>query len=272
MMFQVAMVRLIARHYRRSRDDLDLGDLPCRWTATKAAISRIAAAKAADLAAADSAAAAASRSPSAAAVAAVQGRLRPGGLRRDRHDLRRRSDGAVERPGRRRHVELHGARHPDQPNGAPGGHGRSRNPVRVARAEEHRGRLDVPLPRHGPAISRAQAGALSRRHAHGLRRRPGGDGAVLLPARPARLSRPRLLRRAGAPLPRARPVPAGLCDRPRGRPPRAEPVGHHRQGRADAPEHEQARRQCAVGARRAAGRLLRRRLGQSRRPARAAAR
>ena len=51
-MFQVAMVRLIARHYRRSRDDLDPGELRCRWTATRAAISRIAAAKA-DLAVAD---------------------------------------------------------------------------------------------------------------------------------------------------------------------------------------------------------------------------
>ncbi len=74
-----------------------------------------------------------------------------------------------------------------------------------------------------------------------------------------------LLRRSGEPLPRSRPVPAGLCDRPRGRPPRPEPARHHRQGRPDAPEHEQARRQRAVGAGRAAGRLLRRRVGQPRR-------
>src|SRR5580693_6651405 len=52
LMFQVAMVRLIARHYRRYRDDLDLGELRCRWKATRAATSRIAAAKV-DLAAAD---------------------------------------------------------------------------------------------------------------------------------------------------------------------------------------------------------------------------
>src|ERR1700738_1579623 len=67
-MFQVAMVRLIARHYRRSRDDLDLGELRCRWKATRAAISRIAAAQA-DLAAADSEVAdsVAAASPSAGA-------------------------------------------------------------------------------------------------------------------------------------------------------------------------------------------------------------
>ena len=63
----------------------------------------------------------------------------------------------------------------------------------------------------------------------------------------------------------ARPVPAGLRDRPRGRPSRPEPSGHQRQDRADEGAHEQARRQCAVGAGRAAGRLLRRRLGQPRR-------
>jgi predicted metalloprotease len=41
------------------------------------------------------------------------------------------------------------------------------------------------LPRARPAISRAQAGALPRRHAHRVRRRPVRDGAVLLPGRPA---------------------------------------------------------------------------------------
>ena len=60
----------------------------------------------------------------------------------------------------------------------------------------------------------------------------------------------------------------------------AHEVGHHVQnllgitGKVEQmrAEHEQARRQRALGARRAAGRLLRRRLGQPRRPARAAAR
>ena len=60
----------------------------------------------------------------------------------------------------------------------------------------------------------------------------------------------------------------------------AHEIGHHVQnllGISAKTEqmkraHEQARRQCAVGAGRAAGRLLRRRLGQPRRRSRAAAR
>ena len=50
------------------------------------------------------------------------------------------------------------------------------------------------FPGHGPAIPPAASGALSRCDANRVRRRPGGDGAVLLPVRPARLSRPLLLR------------------------------------------------------------------------------
>ena len=142
--------------------------------------------------------------------------------------------------------------------------------ARVLKSTEDR--VDGHLPRHGQGLSRAPAGAVPRRHADRVWRRPGRNGTVLLSCRPTRLSRPRLFRRVGGALPRARPVPAGLCHRPRDRPPRPEPARHLGQGTADAPEHEQARRQRAVGADRTAGRLLCRRLGQPRRPGSAAAR
>ncbi len=61
-----------------------------------------------------------------------------------------------------------------------------------------------------------------------------GDGPVLLPGRPQGLPRPRLLRHP-APAPRrAGRLRAGLRDRARGRPPRAEPARHHGQGRRAA--------------------------------------
>ena len=54
----------------------------------------------------------------------------------------------------------------------------------------------------------------------------------------------------------------GLCHRPRGRPSRAEPARHPAEVQRSAPAHERSRRQQDVDARRAAGRLLRRHLGQ----------
>ncbi len=273
-MFQVAMERLIAPNI------VDPGPIStqetrlCRWTATKAATSRIAAATAAiSVAAAATAAWAASPSRWAA-----EGGLFKGGLGFVAFIVIALIFGAdpVRPAGRRRRPRATSPPRPRPPGPPrqqpqqPAGDAETQFVSRVLKSTEDvwNGRL----PRARPAVSRAQAGALPRRHAHRMRCRPVGDGAVLLPGRPAGLSRPRLLRRPGAPLPCARPVPAGLRDRPRGRPSRPEPSGHQRQDRADEGAHEQARRQCAVGAGRAAGRLLRRRLGQPRRRRRAAAR
>ena len=64
------------------------------------------------------------------------------------------------------------------------------------------------------------------------------------------------------------PVRAGLRDRARGRPPRAEPARHPAQGAAGAARLRRPRAiQSHAGAGRAAGRLLRRRMGEPRRGA-----
>ena len=92
-----------------------------------------------------------------------------------------------------------------------------------------------------------------------------GDGqlgrrAVLLPGRPERLHRPRLLRRAAQPLRRAgRPVRRGVRDRARVRAPRPAPA-RHRRARRRRPRG----RDVGLGPARAAGRLLRRRVGRAR--------
>ena len=84
--------------------------------------------------------------------------------------------------------------------------------------------------------------------------------ALLLPGRHEGLHRPGLLPGAARPLRRARRLRPGLRDRPRGRPPRAEPAGHLRRGGPGAaPRPEQGER--AVGAAGAAGRLPRRASG-----------
>ncbi|CAA9267460.1 MAG: YpfJ protein, zinc metalloprotease superfamily, partial [uncultured Blastococcus sp.] len=85
--------------------------------------------------------------------------------------------------------------------------------------------------------------------------------SVLLPRRPARVHRPELLRPAAEPVRRAgRHVRELLRHRPRVRPPRAEPAG--RQPAGDAGRDGPDQRHGPPGA---AGRLLRRHLGQPRR-------
>ena len=112
------------------------------------------------------------------------------------------------------------------------------------------------------ALPAAQAGAVSRRHGHRLRPRPSGNGAVLLPGRPKGLHRLGLLRNAEKPARRAGRVCAGLRDCPRGRPPRAKPAGHQRQGRQPARARQPSAIQPTVGQAGIAGRLLCRRVGQ----------
>ena len=100
-------------------------------------------------------------------------------------------------------------------------------------------------------------------HRLGLRRRAVGDGAVLLPERPDGLSRHGLLPGDGAAARLARRLRPRLCDRPRGRPPRA---GRARPARRRSTRQRsrvgERRVERALGAGRAAGRLLRRHLGQ----------
>ena len=64
-----------------------------------------------------------------------------------------------------------------------------------------------------------------------MRRRAVGDGAVLLPDRQEGLSRHVVLPRHEDQVRRRRRFRLCLCDRPRGRPSRAEPARHSRQGR-----------------------------------------
>ena len=125
-----------------------------------------------------------------------------------------------------------------------------------------------------PALPRADAGDVRRRDARRcVRAGAVRDGPVLLPGRPEDLSRHLVLPRHRAPLQGLRrglevvPVRAGLRDRARGRPPRAEPARHPAEGAAAAARPEQGRGEPHPGAGRAAGRLLRRRLGQQVRPA-----
>ena len=79
------------------------------------------------------------------------------------------------------------------------------------------------------ALSSRRAGALRRRDPIRLRRRPVGDGAVLLPARQEGLSRPVVLPRHADEIRRRRRLRLRLCDRPRDRPPRPGPARHSRQ-------------------------------------------
>ena len=120
----------------------------------------------------------------------------------------------------------------------------------------------------GQQYRAAAAAAVRRLGAGRLRLRAGGDGAVLLPDRPAHLSRHVVLPRdrdALSRLPRqGLQILAGLCDRARGRPSRAEPARHFAEGAGRAARRrQQGGGQPHPGAGRIAGRLLRRRLGES---------
>ena len=134
-------------------------------------------------------------------------------------------------------------RRPDRPaagSGTEAAGRRRRRALRLAGAAQHRGRLDRRLQGVGPDLPAAEAGALQRQLADGVRPGPGGDGPVLLPQRPEGLHRPALLQGARAEARRAGPVRAGLRHRPRGRPPRPEPARHHGQGRGVARPRRQA--------------------------------
>ena len=92
--------------------------------------------------------------------------------------------------------------------------------------------VDFPSSRAGNTARRACG--CSRRRAGRLRLRAGGDGPVLLPDRPAHLSRHLVLPRHAGALPRLQRqglrIRRGLCDRARGRPSRAEPARHSAEG------------------------------------------
>ena len=129
-----------------------------------------------------------------------------------------------------------------------------------------------------PDLPRADARDVLRRDA----RRACGTaqsamGPFYCPTDQQDLSRHLVLPRSRAALPRLRrgrglPVRAGLRDRARGRPSRAEPARHSAEGAAGAARRrQQGRGEPHPGAGRAAGRLLRRRLGQPRRAAMEAA-
>ncbi len=106
------------------------------------------------------------------------------------------------------------------------GRGTGARGVRRARARQHRGHL-APAVRGARARLRGSApGVVQRERAIGLRLRTGGDGTVLLSRRPQGLSRSVVLRRTAPALRRAGRFRAGLRDRPRGGPSRADADRH----------------------------------------------
>ena len=118
--------------------------------------------------------------------------------------------------------------------------------LRQPRARQHRGEWKDIFSKDGRSYRAPVLVIYSRRDRSPVRRRGAErDGAVLLPGRPEGLSRHLVLRRDRDALPRLRrrqqgvPVLAGLCDRARGRPSRAEPARHPAEGAAAAARRRQ---------------------------------
>ena len=123
------------------------------------------------------------------------------GGRRHLPDARHQSARAAERrrhSGRRRQLA--------RPAAAAVAAGRDERALRQARAGRHRGRLEQDLPGGRAQVPGAEAGAVPRHDADGVRHRRRQDGAVLLPAGPEGLHRSRLLRGAGAAASRRRAI------------------------------------------------------------------
>ncbi len=150
-----------------------------------------------------------------------------------------------------RHGERLGPREPERGEGGP---------VRRLRPGGRAGLLDAAVPGGRQALPAREGGALQQPGAIRLRARQLRDRAVLLPARPEGLPRPRLLQRAQSAVQGPRRLRPGLRDRPRARAPRPAGARHRAEG-SPAEPGEPGRRERAVGAARAAGRLPRRRLG-----------
>ena len=113
--------------------------------------------------------------------------------------------------------------------------------------------------RSGQTLPAAAHQLLLRRREHRLRQRQPARGRSTARAT-TDLHRPVVLPRAGDPIRcPGRGVLPGLRDLPRVRPPHPEPPGHHQPGAARRPRSD-----IGLGAAGAAGRLLRRRLGQPR--------
>ncbi len=93
------------------------------------------------------------------------------------------------------------------------GPGRTR-PLREGDPGRHRGRLARAVPQDGQDLQGAAPNPVSRPGRIGVRPGQRRRRAVLLPRRPAGLSRPPLLRRTQESLSRAGRVRPGLCDRP----------------------------------------------------------
>jgi len=94
--------------------------------------------------------------------------------------------------------------------------------IRFQGPRQHRGRLEWCFPPVENPISRADAGAVRRAGALGLRYGASGHGSLLLPRRREALHRPRVLPRPADALQGTRRLRPGVRDRARGGPPRAE--------------------------------------------------
>ncbi|CAA9301420.1 MAG: YpfJ protein, zinc metalloprotease superfamily, partial [uncultured Gemmatimonadetes bacterium] len=184
-------------------------------------------------------------------------RHRHGGNRADRHALRR-GPGGRDPAGRAR-----GRRCPPGCARRRPAAERRAGAVRLHRAGGHGRRVERHLPAVWPRLRGAAAGALHRDAADGVRHRPVRHGPLLLPRRPEGVHRPRLLQRPGAHVRRARRqrLRAGVRDRPRGRPPRADAAGHVGARGGGVAGRARGGGQRPLRAPGAAGRLLRRRVG-----------
>ena len=112
---------------------------------------------------------------------------------------------------------------------ARGAQGRARRrdgAVRRQDPRQYRGRLGQDLPAVEQPVPPPDAGPLRRASALGLRQGAVGHGPVLLSRRREALHRPRVLPRPETRFRAPGRFRPGLCDRPRGRPPRAEAHRH----------------------------------------------
>ena len=203
-----------------------------------------------------------------------QARRRRAGRHRDREpDLRRQSAGDDRDDRKRRSARAAGAPQPSAPglrSAARAGAGRRA----IDRRAETRPRISPPPCSATPRTCGAPS---SRRWARATCRR-GSCCSATRRDRRAATRRPRpgpfycsadrelyldtaFFGVLAQPVRRARRIRAGLRDRPRSRPSRAEPDRDDGEGRPADAAGGRARTQCAVGAARAAGRLLCRRLG-----------
>lgn len=129
-------------------------------------------------------------------------------------------------------------------------------PIRFRGASRYQACLASTVCRGGPAIPGTQAGVAHRPRAVGVRDGDRRSWTVLLSGRREAIHRPVVPRATSEQTRRPRRLRPGLRHRSRGRPPRAEPARHFRQGQRASRPSGRGRVQPDVGADGIAGRFL----------------